>query len=218
MRLGPHARVYAESWLWEKNPLPHWGIKPASAACQSDALPTEPHPLFSLMSSGFKETLRQLPIDHILNELGHGGSRDQKRGWDVQKRLQRVESLSSAPQPKLQDPVFDLLTLVTSTHEYSMAMVHCLHCLFVPVFFSTQHRWIIKHKCTCSFVHHYPHPWNIQAVAFLLFIYQFFVRKMLKQLFWRGVSCIWTKHWGLFSPLSIIICKSSSLVIDGVLW
>ena len=26
---------------WEKNPLPHRGIEPASAACRSDALPTE---------------------------------------------------------------------------------------------------------------------------------------------------------------------------------
>ena len=37
-------RVYAASWLWEKNPLPHRGIEPASAVCRSDALPTEPHP------------------------------------------------------------------------------------------------------------------------------------------------------------------------------
>ena len=37
-------RVSTESWLWEKNPLPHQGIKPALAACQSDALPTELHP------------------------------------------------------------------------------------------------------------------------------------------------------------------------------
>ena len=29
---------------WEKNPLPHRGIEPASAACRSDDLPTEPHP------------------------------------------------------------------------------------------------------------------------------------------------------------------------------
>ena len=26
---------------WEKNPLPHRGIEPASAACRYDALPTE---------------------------------------------------------------------------------------------------------------------------------------------------------------------------------
>ena len=39
--------VCSESWLWEKNPLPHRGIEPAPAACRSDALPTElhPHPL-----------------------------------------------------------------------------------------------------------------------------------------------------------------------------
>ena len=27
--------VCTESWLWEKNGLPHWGIKPASVACSS---------------------------------------------------------------------------------------------------------------------------------------------------------------------------------------
>ena len=32
-----------ESWLWEKNPLLHWGIEHASAACRFNALPTEPH-------------------------------------------------------------------------------------------------------------------------------------------------------------------------------
>ena len=37
-------RVCTESWLWEKNPLQHWGIEPASAACQSNALPTVLHP------------------------------------------------------------------------------------------------------------------------------------------------------------------------------
>ena len=31
-------RVCTESWLWEKNPLPHWGIEPASAVWWSDAL------------------------------------------------------------------------------------------------------------------------------------------------------------------------------------
>ena len=39
-----HKRVSTESCLWEKNPLQHWGIEPASAACRSDALPTELHP------------------------------------------------------------------------------------------------------------------------------------------------------------------------------
>ena len=36
-------RVCTESGLWEKNPLLHRGIEPASAACRSDALPTELH-------------------------------------------------------------------------------------------------------------------------------------------------------------------------------
>ena len=40
---GHRKRVCTESWLLEKNPLPHKGIEPASAACRSDALPTELH-------------------------------------------------------------------------------------------------------------------------------------------------------------------------------
>ena len=38
-----HTRVCTESWLMEKNPLPHRGIEPASVACESDALWTELH-------------------------------------------------------------------------------------------------------------------------------------------------------------------------------
>ena len=37
-------RVCTESWHWEKNPLPHRGIEPASAACRSDVPATELHP------------------------------------------------------------------------------------------------------------------------------------------------------------------------------
>ena len=37
-------RVCTESCLREKNPSPHRGIETASAACRSDALPTELHP------------------------------------------------------------------------------------------------------------------------------------------------------------------------------
>ena len=38
---GHRKKVCTESWLWEKNPLPHRGFEPVSAACRSDALPTE---------------------------------------------------------------------------------------------------------------------------------------------------------------------------------
>ena len=41
---GHRKRVCSESWLWEKNPLPHRGIEPASAAWWSDAPPSELHP------------------------------------------------------------------------------------------------------------------------------------------------------------------------------
>ena len=35
---GHRKRVCTESWLWDKNPLPHRGIEPASATFRSDAL------------------------------------------------------------------------------------------------------------------------------------------------------------------------------------
>ena len=42
---GRRKRVCAERWLGGGgNPQPHRGIEPASAACRSDALPTELHP------------------------------------------------------------------------------------------------------------------------------------------------------------------------------
>ena len=51
MRLHLRCTVYGhlkgvctESWLCEKNLLPHRGIEPASTACRSDALPAELHP------------------------------------------------------------------------------------------------------------------------------------------------------------------------------
>ena len=40
-------RVCTESWLWEKNPLPHQGIEPVSAACLPSDLLIEPHPHLS---------------------------------------------------------------------------------------------------------------------------------------------------------------------------
>ena len=47
---GHHKRVCTESWLWEKSPLPHRGIEPAFAVCQSDALTSwaTSHPLLAL--------------------------------------------------------------------------------------------------------------------------------------------------------------------------
>ena len=49
---GHHEKVCTECWLWEKNPLPHRGIEPASAAWRSDTLPTELH-----LSYGFHGNL-----------------------------------------------------------------------------------------------------------------------------------------------------------------
>ena len=44
---GHLERVCTDSCLWKKNPSPHRGIESASAACRSDALPTElpPYPI-----------------------------------------------------------------------------------------------------------------------------------------------------------------------------
>ena len=43
-RTDTRKRVCTECSLWKKNPLPHWWIDPASAACRSDVPPTELHP------------------------------------------------------------------------------------------------------------------------------------------------------------------------------
>ena len=40
---GHRKRACTEGWLWEKNPLPHRRIEPASAACPSNTPPTELH-------------------------------------------------------------------------------------------------------------------------------------------------------------------------------
>ena len=53
-------KVYTESWLLEKNSLQYQGIKPASLACQSNALPTELHPhpnLHSFISFAWSVTV-----------------------------------------------------------------------------------------------------------------------------------------------------------------
>ena len=41
---GHRKRVCTESWLWEKNPLPHRGIRSALAVCRFNALQTVLHP------------------------------------------------------------------------------------------------------------------------------------------------------------------------------
>ena len=50
---------------WEKKPLPHRGIEPASAACRSDAVSTEPHPFPSakpVANSNCKRNERQFIV------------------------------------------------------------------------------------------------------------------------------------------------------------
>ena len=47
-------RECTEGWPWEKNPLPHRGIEPASAACRSDAVSTELHSLLTCFSDSLK--------------------------------------------------------------------------------------------------------------------------------------------------------------------
>ena len=42
---GHRKRVCTESWLWKKNPSLHRGIEPVSAACRTEAVLTELHPL-----------------------------------------------------------------------------------------------------------------------------------------------------------------------------
>ena len=59
-------RACTGSWRWERNPLPHWGLKPVSVlrlALQSDALPTE---LFLPLSGTL--LLSQAPISCYAND------------------------------------------------------------------------------------------------------------------------------------------------------
>ena len=58
------------------------------------------------------QQLHQEPVSAvlwaILNDLGHGGSRDQYRGQVVQKWQEHVEIWASASQPKHLSLTFDL--------------------------------------------------------------------------------------------------------------
>ena len=67
-------RICTESWLWEKNPLPHQGMKPASAACRPNALPTELHHSSHSINSDAKEVLLFLGCKSELLGHSHVGS------------------------------------------------------------------------------------------------------------------------------------------------
>ena len=76
-----HNRVCTESWLWEKNPLPHEAVKPGSAECRSNFLLTElhPHPMYGILQ------FRHKP-----------GILDCSRSQNVTRHIiQRVESFGS---------------------------------------------------------------------------------------------------------------------------
>ena len=51
-------RVCTESWLWQKNPLLHWGTEPASAAWWSNALPMSYIPIPQVSFSETKTGVR----------------------------------------------------------------------------------------------------------------------------------------------------------------
>ena len=55
-----HKRACTESWLWDKNPLPHqgWTLEPTSVlhlASQSDALPTEHSPSIDIIKAWWRQ-------------------------------------------------------------------------------------------------------------------------------------------------------------------
>ena len=79
---GHRKRVCTESWLWEKNPMPHLGVEPASAACRSDAVPTELHPhptmierylVFTVLSV-WRVVAEWTWYKSIENDIRHGSS------------------------------------------------------------------------------------------------------------------------------------------------
>ena len=67
---GHCKRVCCESWLWEKNPLPHQGIKPASPAWWSNALTnwatSLPHTFHTSVESLLKQWRMTGPWHHKL--------------------------------------------------------------------------------------------------------------------------------------------------------
>ena len=71
---GHRKRVCTESWLWEKNALPHQGIEPASVlrlVLESDALPTELSDFFFRWCFKSTETIRLIRDGRM--EVGEEG-------------------------------------------------------------------------------------------------------------------------------------------------
>ena len=62
----------------------------------------------------------------ILNELSHGGSRDQKRGWGMQNGVTvSVEILSCTPWPTVLS--LASISAMTSPQEHSLGMLQRKH-------------------------------------------------------------------------------------------
>ena len=78
-----HKRVCSESWLWEKNPLPHQGLKPTQVlhlACQSDALPTEQFQ--STVKTKTKKTSNAFTITAVYSvQAGQCTEEDEDHDW-----------------------------------------------------------------------------------------------------------------------------------------
>ena len=61
---------------WEKNPLPHGGVEPASAVCWSDTLPTELH-----LHQQFSRWLPSITIHCLLIVVGQFSTSNDLAGW-----------------------------------------------------------------------------------------------------------------------------------------
>ena len=103
---GHCKRVCTESWLWDKNPLPHRGIQPASSACRTDALtnwatspPREQQPKRRIR--GVAETRlchSTLPVGPIaLLVLGIRPRTGELRTQKLKSHLPRIQSLKVLP-------------------------------------------------------------------------------------------------------------------------
>ena len=68
-------------------------------------------------------------MDHIRNELGHGGSQDRKRGLGMQNNCENVmRFLSSAPYPTFLSLNFDLGYLGDFTSCIYSLLMGARHC------------------------------------------------------------------------------------------
>ena len=134
-----HLRVCTESGLWEKNPLPHRGIEPASTVCGFDAVPTELHPnpiIISLKGPNTEPSVlrRRKGGRRLVSVLGFKPATFWSKVWSLHQ--------STTPHLPAPSPCADFC-----------CMFLCFHC---PSSSCQRHHWeevFMTPLLTCFFTH-----------------------------------------------------------------